>query len=369
MEFNVEHIANMVAGNYTHQVRQIFGPEGTEALTRLLDAVRQIYAHCSPEQVGNPLTVVSAVSCNPHAPVLAQILNVNERLSAKEVARFILENTTEYECFLEVLGDNTFRVASAATGSTNFDGLKPTCVIYRYEAQKERILASDFDRIIQRLSPALSSNFAEPTFSRLEDAFRRYKNVAVETGCKILQDVWEGGVDGPRLVLKNKPESTMRDSLVQYLQTLLGEKANVRPEQNVDETKPVDIRIDWFGSDASALIEIKWIGRSTAKPRTPNGAKYTDYDESRAQSGAKQLSDYLDRDRLHTRAIRPMGYLVVYDARRENIQGARDYLSKEDGFFYRDKEIQFDPQYEESRDDFMSPVRFFLGPREVHLLA
>ena len=56
----------------------------------------------------------------------------------------------------------------------------------------------------------------------------------------------------------------MRDSLVHALQLVLRD-TSVRPEQNTDETKPVDIRVEWFASGASALIEIKWLGRSTAK--------------------------------------------------------------------------------------------------------
>jgi hypothetical protein len=58
-------------------------------------------------------------------------------------------------------------------------------------------------------------------------------------------DVWEDGVDGPRLVLVNRPESIRRDSLVQALRLLLRD-ANARPEHNTDETEPVDIRVDWI---------------------------------------------------------------------------------------------------------------------------
>lgn len=51
------------------------------------------------------------------------------------------------------------------------------------------------------------------------------------------------GVDGPRLVLVNRPESIMRDSLIQALQLVLRD-ANARPEHNTDETKPVDVRVE-----------------------------------------------------------------------------------------------------------------------------
>lgn len=368
MELNIETVSRMTRESYVFHVHQAFGPKGTEALTSLLDGVKQIYGHCPPDQLRHPLTIFSAVEISAVDPVLAEKYEVKILQDAKEVARHVLDNTFASGCLVEVLKDNTFCIALATDASLEFDELKATCVIYRYESRKERLLASDFDDVIRRLSPALASNFAEPTFSRLEDALKQYDNVAADTGCKVLQDIWEGTVSGPRLVLANKPESIMRNSLVQFLQTLLGLKANVRPEQNVDETKPVDIRIDWFGSDASALIEIKWLGRSKAAPRSEAGAKYTDYGPSRAQKGAGQLCDYLDRDRHHTRAIRPVGYLVVYDARRAKVKGPSDLLDRKDAFWFERKDIQYNPKYEDIREDFAEPVRFFLRPRESNLL-
>jgi hypothetical protein len=77
----------------------------------------------------------------------------------------------------------------------------------------------------------------------------------------------------------------MRDSLIEALMYLLRD-ANARPEHNTDETKPVDIRVEWFASGAAALIEVKWLGRSTAVPRRPTTTgTYTDYGPRRAQEG------------------------------------------------------------------------------------
>lgn len=155
----------------------------------------------------------------------------------------------------------------------------------------------------------------------------------------------------------------MRDSLIQALQLVLRD-ANARPEHNTDETKPVDIRVEWFASGASALIEVKWLGRSTAKPRKPTPQiTYTDYGPGRAQEGANQLADYLDREARHTSSTATRGYLVVFDARRKDIQGATDALEKDSAMYFANDVLQFDPDHAKSRDDFADPVRFFLNPR------
>lgn len=77
----------------------------------------------------------------------------------------------------------------------------------------------------------------------------------------------------------------MRDSLIQALQLVLRD-ANARPETNTDETKLVDVRVKWFTSGAAALIEVKWLGRSTARSRNPTPQPtYTEYGPPRAQEG------------------------------------------------------------------------------------
>jgi hypothetical protein len=191
----------------------------------------------------------------------------------------------------------------------------------------------------------------------------------LETNCRILKDVWEGGVDGPRLVLVNKPEAKMRDSLAQALELLLRD-ATVKPEQNTDETKPVDIRVSWFASGATALIEVKWLGKATAKSRTQGICPtYTEYGVSRAQSGANQLADYMDREVRHSGATAPSGYLVIFDARRKGTKGAEDALTESDAMAFSKDIIKFDPDHSQTRPDFQTPVRFFMAPRKSYFKA
>lgn len=155
----------------------------------------------------------------------------------------------------------------------------------------------------------------------------------------------------------------MRDSLIQALQLVLRD-ANARPEHNTDETKPVDVRVEWFASGAAALIEVKWLGRSTARSRSPAPEPtYTDYGPPRAQEGANQLADYLDREVRHSASTATRGYLVVFDARRRNVHGAADPLVEADAMHFANDILAYNPDHAQSRDDFALPVRFFLSPR------
>jgi len=160
----------------------------------------------------------------------------------------------------------------------------------------------------------------------------------------------------------------MRNSLIQALQFVLRD-ANARPEHNTDETKPVDVRVEWFASGAAALIEVKWLGRSTAKSRKPSSEPtYTEYASPRAQEGADQLADYLDREVRHSASNATRGYLVVFDARRRNVQGFADPLTEAEAMHFAQDVLQYDPDYSKSRNDFAQPVRFFLNPRRSHFV-
>jgi hypothetical protein len=139
----------------------------------------------------------------------------------------------------------------------------------------------------------------------------------------------------------------------------MGAEHDVWPEQVVDESHPVDIRVQpRLSNNRLMLIEIKWLGCSvaddghiTARHKTP-----------RAQEGADQLAQYLDDQRRFapTRVIQ--GYYVIIDGRRENLNEGMTEICRLDGMHYEDKELEFDPAHHDTRRDFDPPYRMFARP-------
>jgi hypothetical protein len=150
----------------------------------------------------------------------------------------------------------------------------------------------------------------------------------------------------------------MRRSLFKYLYDVLSGDAEIRPEQIVDESHPVDIKVTWTFANRLALIEIKWIGDS----RQPDGSSATSYRDARARSGAKQLAEYLDANRQLTPTHHTKGYLVVFDARRAGLGEGVDIVSREQGLQFERQEVEYDPEYHKERRDFAKPLRFFVEP-------
>lgn len=314
------------------------------------------------------LTVIVGMNTTPTTPATAAWGSPKKYHYYDEIGKALSRAQRGNHLVVEIIPDGMFRILELSQ-DIDIKEAASDALVYRYQDGVDRILARKYDDYVLKASPLLKSNFASATLDSLEEAFLRYADFVLETKCLILADVWEEGVNGPRLVLVNRPESIMRNSLVQALSLMLRD-ASVRPEQNTDETKPVDIRIEWFASRASALVEIKWLGRSTAVQRTPKPEpSYTDYGPSRAQEGADQLADYLDRQVRHSEATAPQGYLVVFDAPRKNVQGPADPLCEADAMYFANDVLEFDPNHSNLRSDFAEPTRCFLNPRKSNFLG
>lgn len=150
----------------------------------------------------------------------------------------------------------------------------------------------------------------------------------------------------------------MRRSLTQYLRGVMRD-ANVKPEQNVDESHPVDIHIQFTSTSQHAIIEIKWLGQSI-NPIT--GKKATGYSHGRALEGAKQLADYIDKTIQSSPHYGARGYLVVFDGRRNGLRVGMKSLAATKALGFRDEEISYSTDYASIRTDFDPPMRLYLNP-------
>jgi hypothetical protein len=327
---------------------QAFGAAGLDALRELTDAVRGIYHKIDPSLRENPLIVFmrvqgAAPGALPAPPPTHQLMDAT-----------YINHELDSACVVEV--ELSGRLLVYPFDSPLTAALSQAALVYEYDNKAERFWIGGQPFTIVNPSRLHSSVFANPTFSTLNEALENYRTTAVRyTSCYLLEDIWS---DKNRLFLKAVPEATIRRSLHQHLRIHFGRDAEVRPEQNVDETHPVDLKVTWADTSLRALIEIKWLGQS----RNPDGTLATGYTQSRALSGASQLANYMDADNTSAPGLTTRGYLVVFDARRKGLTETTVAISAASGLHYRDKEIPYDPKFHETRDDFEVPVRMFAEP-------
>lgn len=331
---------------YASMVAQQHGNEGATTFRKLLESLHQIYRHVEPETIADRFVVFKTLDAS------ARPLPITDAIRAQRVDS--LAQDIVGPAVIQVLDNDEMLVWRRKNVQPK--DLADQAVVYEYHDRSEYFFAKSERRQVPRPSGAHASAFAIPTFSDLRTALDYYRTkLARVSTCKILNQAWS---DESRLFFAAKPERLMRDSLNQFLHSTL-RNAEVRPEQAVDESHPVDIKVTWIFNNRLALIEIKWLGDS----KGTDGNISTSYTPSRANDGAQQLAEYLDWNRERAPNHITRGYLVIFDARRRGLNKNSTKISRSDGMHYEVSEISFAPEFHRSRNDFDQPVRMFIEPK------
>lgn len=311
------------------------------AATELIKAISAIYRFIEPSHLNGKLIVYRKIGGGELLPrSTAQIVYNMDELTHINTQTIILESYNEQLYLWKDINDLSFL--------ENTD-----TVFYCYENNTEYFYVNN-QRIDVPHYFDCSSIYALHYFY-LNRVLAQYKTEKILTSnCSEFKKCW---LDNNRIFFKPAPEKQMQISLESFLSSALRGVEVVR-EYNLGASKPVDIRVKWTEANKSALIELKWIGKSK------KGNSLTSHTDSRADEGSKQLKEYLDMDNTDTPSIISKAYLVVIDGRRDKTNKNTTTINYTDGLFYENQEINFSDEhkYFERLKDFVRPIRMFAKP-------
>lgn len=349
MSADQEILKEIVKHNLGSIISQDYGDAGVATFKNLIEKVTEIYRFLDIEKFEEIIvfsTWSQSSSSNLEFP--------SESVSIDDFKRFARSTSNKL----------TVRIKEGAEVEVwenyvpDLKALKDISLVYRYAPNTESFCFNDKDLPLYKIS-GTSSYFSLTTFKDLRSALEDYKDKrARSSSCRILTAAWFDPKN--RIFFNSSPEEIMRDSLEQFLADRLRGNVEIRPEQNIDDSHPVDIKVTWLLTNKLAIIEIKWLGKSIKKLND----SIVEYSESRALQGAKQLATYLDDNRSKVPEQITKGYLVIFDARRKGTNNRTVSISYKDGLHYKDSEIRFNPEYHKIRpyQDFDLPIRMFLEP-------
>lgn len=318
----------------------------------MIRRIRSIYHYVAPELATEGVTLI----CSPDTEAVpASADSIDDYRDVHDIAE--LGGDFRNGVSVIELPNGRCRISAQILGLEDCD---PADLIYRFDQQSGEHFLIDGEKVVVESPEFFLTPFATPTFFELEEALDAYAKDAARFGeLHGLRDLWR---DGSRLMFLPAPEKGMRRSMEHYLRaTLRATKAvELRPEQNVDETKPADIKVTFSHSNRLAYIEIKWMGDSAPK-RLPKGKKPNKLRGKAVTDGAGQLAKYLDLDEVRSTEHLVTGYLVIFDARRRRLKPTTRKISSSDGLHYRDRDVTFDDEVLQ-RDDFAPPRRMFMEP-------
>lgn len=327
-----------------------FGEDAVKAVPFLTENIIEIYKYLDYNSFDNVHICIGMreedILCDYDSNIIKEINSIN--FFATQSGNKIL---------IEVQRNQKYRVI--VDTDINITLIADKSIVYSYMRKTDEEFFYIKDKIT-KLPPIPGSDtyFSIQTYKRLEEVLEQYAIKRVlYSECPYLKSAWLN--DNNRIFLKSKPESILRDSLTDFLKITFREE--VRPEQIVDTSHPVDIKLTWSNVNRVALIEIKWLGKSLSAIGADNFS--SNYTDARAREGAQQLSAYLDANKIQIPDKNTKGYLVVFDARRKGTNTNTDSIDTEKGYYYRNTEIVYNPKYDELRDDFAKPIRLFMEPK------
>ncbi|MCE5322809.1 hypothetical protein LLG46_05765 [bacterium] len=334
---NKQGLLQFARGHWILMIYKECGDNGIAIYEDLLEALHRIYEYVDPEICASPIVIFASLNNEP--------LAFDGRVPRDVADATLLSNMVDARSpfTLQALPNGRFLLWDDYVPSV--DDLSRSSIVYKYTNAGEHFFANGHSSVF----PCELGSGYLPMFKDVRDALEHYyAKKARRSTCTLLSEIWH---DQDRLFLRNGPEDHMRDSLYSFLDGRIRD-VEVNPEENVDAItpKPVDLRLKWMFCNRTALVEIKWLGKS----KHSDGRDSVTYTDARAREGANQLDDYLERHCRRNPLHWTRGYLVVFDARR----GARNHLE------YSGREIVFSPEYHKIRDDFAPPIRLYLEPKQ-----
>ncbi len=261
-----------------------------------------------------------------------------------------------HQLIVEIREDNSPFVWPAIPA--DISAVVQSSIVYRLAQGVETFSINGVVTAVPKVICGAISQFILNYFTELKDALNAYRDSMARTSkCHLLREAW---AEQNRLWFVTKPEYRLRRALHNYLYSYLRhDDIDLREEQNVDDSHPVDIKIVWRMENRSAIIEVKWIGKSIDLTTRTISANYGD---ARARAGAKQLAEYLEWHRQQAAKEDTRGYLVIFDCRRNRLKETDSTVAKAAGMHYQDREVTYAPEYHKQREDFEEPIRMFLEP-------
>ena len=320
-------------------------PRSIQVSTELIKTVTEIYKFIEPSHLRGKLLIFKGLTEN-------ELIHRNQGIRI-----YNMDELTHYDNYnsivIEVCDDNQLFLWS---NINDVDSLikDDNTIFYFYENNSECFYVKENKINIPKIFRC-SSRFALH-YHYLNDALEQYKQVKISaSSCPIFKECWN---DSNRIFFKSAPEKIMQESLKEFLSSALRGVEVVR-EYNLNASKPVDIRVKWMEANKSALIELKWTGKSI----NDNG-KIVNNTDRRVVEGLKQLKEYMDMDCTDTPNIISKAYLVVIDGRRKNTKKSTKSINSKDGLFYEtvDYNIPQENKYYERIKKFVPPYRMFAKP-------
>ena len=196
--------------------------------------IRDLYQFIAPETLKDRVVIFKTIDSSARPVSVTNAIKVHSFET--------LAQNLKAPCTIQILDNGQLLLWIG--GKHEPATLAMASVVYTYEDRIEKFYARNEVAVVDKVIRECASNFSISTFDDLREALDSYRTSMIrQSSCLIFRGVW---FDPDRIFFHSKPEKRIRQSLTQFLKIRLRGNIEVRPEQVVDETHPVDIKVTWF---------------------------------------------------------------------------------------------------------------------------
>ena len=221
MKLDHEAVQKVASMAFWGEANKAFGEEGVSYLNSLLNGVREFFKAIPPDQLTATFVFAYPVVEGENGEMGVTTTRIATSLRVDDLPAYGKRMEDAAAVFIKVRKDGRYDLAtSKATPSP--EQLSKQSLVFLNEEGIDRFVIGGRSEMMPKLVTGTRSNFAVPTVVGLEEALESYRQDAANVSCHILEKVWVGGRNGPRLVFVSRPEATMRRSLERFLSHEVG---------------------------------------------------------------------------------------------------------------------------------------------------
>lgn len=325
-------------------------PDSSRMLSELVKSLTEIFNFFEPAFFDGKFFILNDLDDKFILPKRdAQLITLNKEMLLNQTADFVIQLIHGNLYFWDTFDENIILDSN-------------TSLIYKFHRNREFFIANKEE--IEITEQYFGSRFSNE-FWELNKFLERYASQKIRhSSCPIFNKSW---YDKKRIFFKGGskdiPEKFMQESLKNFIDDIrifkgeIGQFENDR-EHTLGAERPVDLIVRWEKSNRIALIEIKWLGKSKNK----DGKITSIHTNSRANEGYQQLKEYYELAKIDYPNKIIKCYLVVIDGRRWQTNENTNNISRLNGMYYEDKELEIDKRYWEDYPEIEKPIRMFVEP-------
>ena len=188
---NLQAIQRAAVMIFWKDAREVFGEHGVTCLKGLLNSIREFFQAVPPDQLSTTFIFIHRMRDDGVNEIEDGMERIATALSLDSLAGHRKRMEDASAILIDVRKDGRFDLV-APTVTPSLETLSQTSLVFVNKGGVDRFFIGGRSSIMPQLAPGAPSNFAVATVADLEEALEKYRQVAENVSCPILEHIWIG---------------------------------------------------------------------------------------------------------------------------------------------------------------------------------